>query len=94
MPHQHGLLTRPEGGREHGLQIVGERVRAARVARGAAPVPALVVRDDPVVGGEVPDLGRPEGGRAGPAVREDDGGRVLGVKLSFRTGSVRYGRQA
>ncbi len=40
---------------------------------GAAAVAALVVGDDPVVGGQVPYLRGPERGRAGPAVGEDDG---------------------
>ncbi|MFC7511084.1 hypothetical protein ACFQV4_11175 [Streptomyces thermocarboxydus] len=42
-----------------------------------------------MVRGEFADLRGPEGGRAGPAVREDDGGRTLGsVHLDVDRGAV------
>src|SRR5690606_20952679 len=71
------------------FQVVGEGVGAARGGGRAAAVAALVVGDDPVVGGQFADLRRPEGGRAGPAVGQDDRGRPVGpVDLDVQPGAV------
>src|SRR5690606_33092144 len=89
VPGQHGAFARCEGRRQHGFQVVGEGVGAARGGGRAAAVAALVVGDDPVVGGQFADLRRPEGGRAGPAVGQDDRGRPVGpVDLDVQPGAV------
>ena len=77
---------------QHGVEVGGKEVQAVvRPPRrqAAAAVTAVVVRDHPIVGGQVGDLVRPHGNRAGDAVGQHDRIAVFWTEdLDVQAGTV------
>ena len=75
MARDDSAFARLQRGLQHGVEVGGEEVEAVvRPPRrqSAVAVTSMVVRDNPIVGGQVGDLVGPDGNRADDAVGQHD----------------------